>query len=326
MENQSPILDIAFARNVDNHRQVIDALLTSALSGKNHTKKDELENPFNYHLADMNGFVIQDKGTHKKYTNTKTFTKSDYKYIESFIFHNSRLQEKSDPIDFDGNQLLNVTDYFYEKIKSLFSKDEMKSEEYKYFIDTTYSTIDSFYQYELMHPNSNYNPWSDVFMLCSNGYFLLCEDKDDLKGFIGNNYYKKIVGEKSVTGNNMGVLAKGAIKSNRLSGFIMDDRFSFQNVLFDLLQNNAKGHGSPLNSKQVLKVLTNKSRKQYHLKTIQLLLNSMKRTGIIGSSSQGYYSFHTIVDVEKSIDFHDAIRKGLSKTIEALESRRSKFI
>lgn len=324
MNQSSNIIDIGFNRNIENHRAVIDGIINSAISGQNHTLKKECEDPFNYHLSELNGFITKDAIVHKKFVKSKAFTKDDYKYIESFIFHNSHLLEPTTPTEFDENKLLNVTDYFYEKIKTVLNTEEVNSEQYKYFVNTTYSIIDSFYQYELMHPSSHFNPWSDIFMLCSQGYFLLCENKSDLKGLIDSNALRKILDDSAIN-NNMGVLAKGQLKSNKLAGFIMDERFSLQNVLFDILNKKALGHNSALPSKIILKLLSDYDNFSPKKKSLSVSLNSMKRAGLIGSSSKGFYAFSTHIDVQKSIDFHQSIVNGFNRTIRVLNKRKEKY-
>jgi hypothetical protein len=324
MELLSKDIDLEALRNINNHRMVIDGLVQNAISGNNHTLKREFEDPFNFHLSELNSFIIKDNVVHKKFSKAKTFVKEDYKFIESFIFHNSSLLELNKPVDFDENSLLNITDYFYEKIKTVLSKEELNSEQYKYFVNTTYSVLDSFYQYELMHPKSHFNPWSDIFVLCTQGYFLLCENKSDLKGLIDSDALRKIVSEKGgVSNNNMGVLAKGQLKSNKLSGFIMDERFSLQNVLYDILNTKAQGYNRALNSKKIVKELANHPSlgRSFRKEFISNILNSMKKAGIIGSSTKGFFTFHSNEDIQKSIDFHQSIVDGFNKTIRVLGSR-----
>ena len=307
-------------RNIDNHKIVIDEMINYAIEGKNHTKKSEFENPFNFHLSDLNSFVIKDKIVHKKYTQSTSFNKNDYQYIESFIFYNSELVENKAPSPFDEKKILNVTDYFYEKIKIALGKDQTRSEEYKHYISATYNILDSFYHYELMHPNSHSNPWTDLFVLCSKGYFLMCEDKENLKDLIGDKKLSSIVGKNQDVHNNMGVLAKGALKSNRLSGFIMDERFSLQNILFDFLNENAKGFDSAYSSRIITKSLEKKGNR-YSKQLVSLMLNSMKRTGLIGSTTKGYFMLTTDLDIHKSISYHKSIVDGLNSTIAVLKSK-----
>jgi hypothetical protein len=324
MEYSLNIPDISVLRKIENYRDVIDGMINSAMRGENSTTKKECENPFNFHLADLNNFVTKDKKAHTKFVNTTSFKKDDYLFVESFIFNNSNLVESNIPNQFEEDKLLNITDYYYEKIKAALGKEEYRSEQYKYYINSSYNIIDSFYQYELMHPNSHSNPWTDIFMLCSHGYFLMCENRSDIKEIIGEDKLKKLAGKdtESSIDNNMGVVAKGALKSNKLTGFIMDTRFSLQNILFDILNDNAKDHNTAITSRFVTKILEkNKGGKKYSKPLISAMLNSMKRTGLIGSTTQGYFMLNSDIDINKSISYHQSIVNGLNSTIKVLKSK-----
>lgn len=271
----------------------------------------DYKNKFYDHLYDMMKFDFVDN--QNKQIEAETFTLNKYQGLEQFIFENSTVVEKDDPKDIDWDLLDDARDLVKKKVKKLLGH-EKNSETLKPLLDFTVDSFQNYLMYLVMHPDSNNNPWDDTKSIFETGYlFMAADDSDFIK-----EYNVKILND--TYSGNLSVVAK-AKKEKKFYGFTVDNRLTTAALVQQYLFIHAKGHS---NAKKKSDIINSLSRDGRTIKTSRLythIIKPMKRAGIIGSSTKGYFYINNQRDLQAAYNYHRGIIKGIKATTDIYEAR-----
>ena len=152
----------------------------------------------------------------------------------------------------------------------------------------------------------------------SKGYLFLMSDDED----IVNSYNKKIYTGKKQDESDT---SKFCIVTNNgqkgFGGFPIDNRNRTQGIVFNLLKEKANGSQFALNTKRIMKYL--QEQKEVTTES-DLRLNTLlplKRSGLIGVSSTGYFHINTTDDLRDSYNYHKTKLDAIQKTLDMYKKR-----
>lgn len=277
-------------------------------------KSDYSEN-FYLHLTSLLNFHLAI--TRPDYVKFK-LNETKYIGLEQFILENSGiLEEEEEEIDWD--LIDNVKDILSAKLKNLLGQ-EFRSDYIKPFVKSTLDLYEKWLIYKLMHPTSVYNPWIQTLNIIEKGYlFFISDDEYKLK-----EYDKKIYTSinKEIYGN-IGLITKS--KKQNFSGFIVDNRHNSQLSVLEYLEKYGKGIENAISLKKIRQYMQDQIQyiKENELRT--KIMIPLKRTGLIGSYSKGYFYISSIEDLKYSYKTHLQKFKGLQKTLQIYEKRANSF-
>jgi hypothetical protein len=276
-------------------------------------RQGDYKGNFYGHLESMAAFeFVQDHTDRFK----NGFSKIQYDGLWQSILENYQPLEDREPADYDWDAIDDAREYFKGKLRQHLGK-EAKSETLKPMIDFTLDTLESHLQYNMMYPGSNYNPWREMEAAIRKGYIFVASDQTDLIG----EFDKKIVESISEDNKgNLGIVARSK-KEKSFSGFVIDNRLSAQTLVLDYLKSHAKGSRQAKNINAIHQYLVTigKGRSEQDIRFTILL--PLKRSGLVGSSNQGYYYIEDAQDFQACYDFHYRQLLGIKKTLRAYEKR-----
>ncbi len=237
--------------------------------------------------------------------------------MEQYIFENTEAVEKEKPIhDIDWDTIDDAKDILAKKIKTLL-KNEGRSETLKPIIDFTISTYENSLIYKNIHPNSFSNPWAPTdIIFFHKGYLLLVSDKKDLV----NEYNKSIVDKQNSDSSDLFVVAT----SNRekgFNGFAVDTRSKSQGIAFEFLKKEASGFGSAKDAKKIVQFFARQDLKYSEEEVKNKVLLPLKRAGLIGSSTNGYFYIDKPSDLEHAYNHHKEKLLRIQKTMDMYKRR-----
>lgn len=292
---------------IDNIRKSLNDIQLADRSAK-----DDYYGSFHAHLYSMLQFSLLSDNMMSK---SDAFNANRYYGLERFILEHSEVIETKKSGEIDAEILDDARVIFKKHIKSLLG-NEGNSEYLKPVINFTADTYENYLMYEMMHAQSKHNPWTYTNSILNNGYIYLVSDSKDLVA----EFKPKIVGETKETSNNIGFITK-ANKEKEFKGLILDDRLSTQEMVYGYLKSHAKGFGSAKSKDKIIEALKNKNRiiNKQHL--VNWILLPLKRAGLIGSGSSGYYFIDSEDDFKNSYQFHKAKIDAMQRTIDILNKR-----
>ena len=171
-----------------------------------------------------------------------------------------------------------------------------------------------------MHPTSLYNPWVSTHDMLLNGYLYLISNEKDLV----KEYKPKLYKETEQESKNIGIITK-AKNEKQFKGVVLDNRFLEQNVVLDYLKEYAPGFSTAKSKPKILKYLKEKEiniTKDF-LSTSVLL--PLKRVGLVGSSTTGFYFINSEFDLRQSYEFHRAKALAIQRTMNIYKNRAKKM-
>lgn len=276
--------------------------------------KSDYADPFYSHLYNLLQFDIL--SGHHSLKDTTKFGWIEYECLEQFIFDNTILVEKSAPLEVDWNLLDDARDILKQKIQQLLG-NEGKSDFLKPIVRFTLDSYSNLLMYQMLHPNSCLNPWKPIDEILKKGYIFIASDNKDLL----KEYHPKI-NEKTEKDypNNLEFVAKKQ-NEKKFKGFVVDNRLSKQHLVYDYLNDYAGGFSAAKSIKQILKYFEGIGKKITDAELKAAILLPLKRAGIIGSSTKGYYFIKTPSDLETSYDFHNNKMESLQKTLAIYKTK-----
>jgi hypothetical protein len=174
------------------------------------------------------------------------------------------------------------------------------------FVEFSARCYENWLTYQQMYPRDSYgnsygNPWTRTMRMMRFGRLLVIDDEDRLIDPHGRG-----VKRDSPRGNgtaNVVALVKGA--APKPTTLKIDNRFDLQAKFLAFLRTNARGHANSIR----LKVIATQSRELFgepmKENTIQLKLGvALKRAGVVGSHSKGYFFIESEEDLIQTYCFH----------------------
>lgn len=237
--------------------------------------------------------------------------------MEQYIFENTEVVEKEKPIhDIDWDTIDEAKDILAKRIKILL-KNEGNSDTLKPIVDFTISTFENSLIYKNIHPNSFSNPWLPTNMIFFNkGYLLLVSDKKDLV----NDYNKNIVNKQDSDSSDLFVVATSS-REKGFNGFAIDSRSKSQGAAFEFLKNEARGVGSAKDAKKIVEFFNRQKLNYSEQEVKQKVLLPLKRAGLIGSSTNGYFYIDKPSDLLHAYNHHKEKLLRIQKTMDMYKKR-----
>lgn len=267
------------------------------------------------HLTAMFKFRMMSASNNRKPLN---LNEKAYLGLEQYVLESTEVVEKQKPNDdIDWDRIDVCKDMLTTKIRKMLG-DEAKCEIVKPIIDFTVNTYENSLIYQNLHAESLYNPWIPTDeILFQKGYLFLVSDKKDLV----ENYKKKIeqpVDKGATELSPLFIIATNQ-KAKTFSGFQIDTRNKIQGIVYDYLKREAKTLSSAKQSTQIKNFLESQgfSYGNQYLKATALL--PLKRTGLIGSTTAGYFCIDKETDLRASYLHHKNKISGIQKTLEMHE-------
>ncbi|GEM_PF-4633047 len=269
--------------------------------------------PFYLHLDEMLKYYI----FYSKNIKEISLTEAVYNELGIYILENYDSENGNLPI-IDWDFIEKMTELLQDKIKKQLGT-EKNSSFLKPFID---STIDSFEKqliFYYSHKNQEINPWNAAFQILQNGcLYLISGNRDVFKEF-----YPKMLQNDS---KNVGIIAVNKRKpqksnENKFAGFVVDNRHNLQTVVYNLLQEFAKGHQNAVKAEKIKQLLAEKNR-EINLQTLKNnILLVLKRQGLIGSKTSGFYFIENEEDLRETHFFHSQKLNRIKTTLNFLEKK-----
>lgn len=261
------------------------------------------------HLTGMLKFrMLADKND----VDTLKLNEKTYFGLEQYIFDHTEVVEKEKPNDMiDWNTIDLAKDILRDRISKILGR-ESKSNTLKPIIDFTVNTYENSLIYKNLHPKSLSNPWMPTDqILLKNGYMVLVSDERDLV----SSYNRKIIDKVKEDSSALFVVAASNKKDMPFSGFPIDNRSNSQGLVYEFLKREAKGISAAKNSKQIVNFLNGQNRIYTEQEVKMRVLLPLKRAGLVGSTTAGYFHIETKHDLIQSYQHHKEKISGIQKTI-----------
>lgn len=282
-------------------------------------KIDYKENFFD-HLDDLKLFDFVHTKQIKKQENASSKPKKGFDFnaylgLEQFIFDNTNIVEQGSPKEIDWDEIDNTKDILANVINKLL-KQEKNSSVLKPMVEFTLDSFENHAIYTYMHPESMYNPWFSTHQMLLSGYLYLISNEQDLI----KEFNPKLDIENENSGKGIGLVTK-AKNEKSFKGIILGDRFKEQEIVLEYLEKSAIGYRQAKPKRVISKYLTNIGMRisTDFLSTSVLL--PLKRSGVIGSTSSGFYFINSEADLKKSYNFHKSKYLAIQKTLTIYEKR-----
>ncbi len=298
---------------IDQIKEYIDNLILSS-----KLNKLEYSDEFYLHLNALLRFHLAIPNQHYR---SFQFTERNYLGLEQFILENSELLEQDQEAqDIDWNLIDDAKDMLRTKIRTLVGY-EATSEYLNPFIVSTIDSFEFWLIYSFMHPGSFFNPWIPTCNILQKGYIYFTSDDADKLTEYQKDIYKNV---KSSSRGNLGLVTRSR-DEKKFSGFIVDNRHDSQILVNDYLTTHASGreHAKSLGEIQTFLQSQDRDIAKNDMRTNILL--PLKRAGLIGSYSRGYFYIATSEDLIQTYESHLEKFRGLKKTLEVYEKRAKAF-
>lgn len=291
----------------------------SGLTLTNRSRKMDYGTSFFHHLDDLKQFEFMATGTLTGNESSKKFDMADYLGLEQFIFDNTKVIEYNKAHEIDWDEIDNSKDVLANTIKKLLGK-EKSSDTLKPMVNFTLDSFENYAMYNFMHPCSLHNPWVSTHNMLLNGYLYLISNETDLI----KEYKPKLYKDKKEPTKNIGIITK-AKNEKQFKGVVLDDRFIEQNIVLSYLKKAALGFSSAKPKAKIMQYLKNEDVNitEGFLSTSVLL--PLKRIGLIGSSSTGFYFINSEFDLKQAYQFHKSKALAIQKTMNIYASRAKKL-
>lgn len=245
--------------------------------------------------------------------------KNFYSGMSHLAFENSSLVEFEEPSEIDWENVETKTENFIDRISESFKQADA-SEINELYLNSTRDMVENFYAYEYMHPNSIFNPWLPVVQIYRNGLLLRYEDDPYLVKQLSSSKKSEIeYRDMSV----LKFLVKGKKKNS--GSLFVDDRFHFQTILLDFLKKKKATSRKPVSIGTMQSYFEQIG---YELKYDYIQINfttPLKKTGLIGSSSDGFFLITNKEDLIASYCFHYHKDESIAQILKKYESISKKF-
>ena len=259
-------------------------------------------------------------------------TASKYEALEQAAFEEAPRMEAVPPHPVDWAAIDKRVAAFEVEVSQSLSKVSQAHPEV--FVDFSSKCYENWLTYDQMYPESKgggSNPWAGTKRVMQFGGLLVIGDQTQLRSNGGsrNARRKADSGPDGDDTSRMMALVKGA--KARPAVMPVDRRFSQQAKLLSFLRTNANGHKNKIRLADIASNLQDSvgismpnTKIDNVVRMIQMnLLVSLKRAGVVGSSSKGIFFISSEEDLIQSYCFHRTKVKSADKIMLRYQSRAS---
>lgn len=242
--------------------------------------------------------------------------KKTYSELEQFTLENSKVIEYNEDGEIDWDLIDDAKDILKAKLVEAFGK-ETGSEHLRLFVRSVSDSYENWLIYNLMHPESVFNPWTSLLNILKQGcLYLISDNKDILTEYVRDIYLKA---DKQIH-DNIGFVTVSR-KEKQFSGFLSDSRYNSQISVYQFLRQNAEGSQNAKSMEIIREFLSeyedrHVGKREFRSKVVYPL----KQTGLIGSSPEGFFHITTFKDMQ------GALSNQSSQKILEIYKRRSQLL
>ena len=240
-----------------------------------------------------------------------------YFSLEQYTMDNSSIVESAESQDVDWDYIDVAKDIFKKQLIEV-NKKEGRSEWIKPLLSFSIDLFENYYIYKQLYPDSVNNPWEPAHQILCNGFMIFISDDREVLDQYNKGIFSSSNDREKFT--SLGVVAKSS-KNNSAHGFMVDKRHSTQSVVFDYLKRNAPGSNSAKSIKVIMDFLHEQKRSFNYEGLKNSILLPLKRAGLVGSSSNGFYYLLTKDDFIETYQSHLDKLNGIERTIKMYEER-----
>lgn len=279
-----------------------------------HLRKSDFKESFYVHLDRLVGFGLETASNTSEVVNLSSKT---YLGLEQNALESSFLIEKSPIGEINWRGVDNLKDRFHEALRRILGV-EYRSQFLKPMIDFSVDRFEHAVIYEYAYPDSPHNPWRTAAQIFRKGILLLATDDRNLILEYDPKAFNNLV-EAEFT--PMGVVGNNNNDKNRCTSMIVDKRHSLQSIVFDYLKSNAQSRSF---AKPVRSLVTYLMERGYAISEQMLrtrVLLPLKREGIVGSNSNGYFFLSSEDDLRVAYEHSKAAIEGMQRTLKLYRKR-----
>lgn len=247
------------------------------------------------------------------------FDQRKYISLQQAAFEEAPQIESDETPDVDWEKIDKKVYAFQDRLYGTIN-GELNDTRLKKLTDFSLKCYENCITYEAMYPQSTSNPWQPTVKILECGRLLYVSDSlNELKDF--TNSISKSVNKKNR--GNIGIVVKG--KAPTIGGFVVDDRYDIQKIVYSFLWQEAPSHESPVSLSKI----------QAYLKTlgytwsigdIQIKITTpLKKTGFVGSTGKGFFVIQTLNDLISSYCFHLTKVVSINTIIDQYHIRSREF-
>lgn len=261
------------------------------------------------HITEMMKFLLLNPSIEHKKLN---LSERNYKTIEQYIFENSSIVESKDPEEIDWDVVDDGKEMLRERIQKML-RFEGKSDFLKPIINFTVDSFENSLIYNQLHPTSSANPWKATNHILANGYLFIASDKKEIIQEYKKDIFKSASEDSQ---NNIGIVTKTNKLTKKPSGFILDNRHNIQTIIFDFLRKEAVGVNNSIGMKDIVEYLRNQNIVKSEQTVRDNALIPLKRAGLIGSYSKGFFYIDSIDDLKYTFKSHMEKKEAIERTLD----------
>lgn len=299
--------------NSDNLKNEVSKLHLSFRSNQSDYK-----DLFYDHITEMMKFLLLNKSIEHKNLH---LNERNYKAIEQYIFENSSIVESEKPKEIDWDVVDDGKEMLRERIQKIL-QFEGKSEFLKPIINFTVDSFENSLIYNQLHPTSSANPWNATNHILSNGYLFIASDKKEIIQEYKKDIFKSAEEDSR---NNIGIITKTNKSTKKLSGFILDNRHNIQAIVFEFLREYAIGVHNSIGMKEIVAHLREKNIEKSEQAVREKALIPLKRAGLIGSYSKGFFFINSVNDLRYTYKSHLEKKEAIERTLRLYIEKGNKM-
>ncbi len=174
--------------------------------------------------------------------------------------------------------------------------------------------------YEGMYPRTHRNPWRPAVGILECGRVFAVTDLDH-----GLRDLSQTLGTRALETGNHNVAIVTQASGSRISGFLIDDRFSLQAKVLAFLRSEAPGHQSPKPLSEIRNFLRDQNVAMTE-DSIQIKITvPLKKSGVIGSTGKGHFFINSPEDLLAAYCFHMTKVRSSKRIMSRYQSRAAEF-
>lgn len=257
-------------------------------------------------------------GMESSYSGFK-FDQRKYISLQQAAFEEAPKIESDENPDVDWEKIDKKVYAFQDRLYGTINGD-LNDTRLKKFTDFSVKCYEKCITYESMYPQSTSNPWQPVVKILECGRLLYVSDSlNELKDF--TNSISRSVSEKNR--GNIGIVVKG--KAPTIGGFVIDDRYDIQKIVYSFLLQEAPDHTSPVSLSKIKDYLKDLGH-SWSIDAIQIKITTpLKKTGFVGSTGKGFFVIQTPDDLISSYRFHRTKVDSINTIIDQYRIRSREF-
>ncbi len=299
-----------------NANTIVDELSKVSLSEK--SEKNLYEKNFHYHL---NRLITIDLSSNEGVSSIDRYNSFDfrkYRGLEQGAFEDSHSLENKSPVEIQWGIIDEKTEIWVNHLKRNILSLDGNSDYLKPFIGYSRDQVNSYLIYESMYPETIFNPWLPSMYILLNGVVpYVPQNNDECKE------YNKRIAIKN-TENELTILAKS--RKKEIAGFHIDKRYKIQMKVLDYLKEFAGGHKNLKPLKKIQDYLSGIGMKYSYNQIQQNITTPLKKYGLIGSNSDGFFFIISKEDILESCRFHRTKIISINRIMEVYQRKAEKFI